>query len=173
MLLTSTRLCVLTGAALLAGSIAFADSAIPPLELSKALRDALMQDSVAPKGNRLAVSKPAQDLASVSIVEIVGIAQATIILRASNGEVLYRSDPRSGVTTIAKSTELPILTVREDVQSPAVQHPPATTREGNEESRKTKRQTPVGCMGDVSPLASAGPGRIPSLCLASAGHPLS
>jgi hypothetical protein len=175
MLLTSTRLCVLTGAALLAGSIAFADSGVGSLVPSHAgLKAALFQQQAAPKGDRLMSAHSAESPASVSLVEIVGLAHATIILRGSNGEVLYRSDPRSGVTTISKNTDLPILTVKEDMQSPAVQHPPVpVTREGKDEPRKPKRQTPVGCMGDVSPLASASSNRMPSLCLASLERPLS
>lgn len=173
MLLTSTRLCVLTGAALLAGGIAFANPGINPLELPQVFRDALLQDRVATKGDRLAISQPAESQASVSIVEIVGLTHATVILRDSSGEVLYRSDPRSGITTISKNTELPVLTVKEDMYSPAVQHPPVTAREESEEPQKPKRQTPVGCLGDISPLASAGPGRSPSLCLASLDQPLS
>lgn len=173
MLLTFTRLSVLTGAALLAGSIAFADSGLGSLELSKTLKSALLQEAVAPKGDRLADARPAQSPTNVSIVEIVGIAHATVILRDSHGEVLYRSDPRSGITTISKNTELPVLTLKEDAQGPAVQHPPVSAREGNEDAAKAKRQTPVGCMGDVSPLARAGNGRMPSLCLASLTHPLS
>jgi len=163
MLLTSTRICVLTGAALLAGGIAFADAGMP----------ALLQDAVAPKGDRLAPSRPSLNPAGVSIVEIVGLSHATIILRDSNGKVLFRSDPRSGMTTISKNTEFPVLTVKEGAERPAIQESPRTTREGNDEPRKTKRQSPIGCVGDVSPLASAASGRMPSLCLASLERPLS
>ena len=54
MLLTSTRLCVLTGAALLAGGIAFADSRVGSLMPSHAvLKAALFQEQAAPKGDRL------------------------------------------------------------------------------------------------------------------------
>ncbi|WP_243375287.1 hypothetical protein [Microvirga solisilvae] len=173
MLLSATRLCVLTGAALLAGGIAFADSGIDASQLSQAFKNALLQDRIASKGDRLAVSKPAEHPASISIVEIVGLSRATVILRDSNGEVLYRADPGSGVTTISKNTELPVLTVKEDAYSPAVQHPPVITREGSEEPRKIKRQPPVGCLDDVSPLASAAKGRMPSMCLASLGHSVS
>ena len=173
MLLTSTRLCVLTGAALLAGGIAFADSGVGSLMPKHGLlKSALFQEQAAPKGDRLVSARSAENPASVSLVEIVGLTHATVILRGSNGEVLYRSDPRSGITTISKNTDLPILTVKEDMQSPAVQHPPMT-REGKDEPRKSKRQTPVGCMGDVSPLASASANRMPSLCLASLESPLS
>ncbi|KLK90047.1 hypothetical protein AA309_27890 [Microvirga vignae] len=175
MLRTSTTLCTLMGAALLAAGIAFAEAGIAPLAQSQEiLKTTLFNDPAAAKGDRLMPAKAAENVVAISIVEIVGITRATIILRGSNGEVLYRSDPRSGITTMAKNTDLPILTMREDLQNPAVQHPPATQREGSDEgARKPKRQTPVGCLGDVSPLASASANRMPSLCLASLGKPLS
>ncbi|PVE22137.1 hypothetical protein DC522_22775 [Microvirga sp. KLBC 81] len=167
-------MCTLTGAALLAAGIAFADAGIAPLAQSQEfLKTALLDHPVAAKGDRLMPARAAEKAVSISIVEIVGLTHATIILRGSNGEVLYRSDPRSGITTMAKNTDLPILTMKEDLQRPAVQHPPATQREGSDEgARKPKRQTPVGCMGDVSPLASASANRMPSLCLASLERPL-
>jgi len=171
MLLTSTRLGVLAGSAILAGGIAFADSGIASLR-SSLLQAALFEEQAAPKSDRLMAARSADDPASVSIVEIVGLSRATVILRGDNGEVLYRSDPRSGITTISKNTEIPILTVKEDLQTRPVSHPPAT-REGNDGPRKQKRQTPIGCMGDVSPLARASANRMPSLCLASLDRPLS
>ncbi|WP_445501906.1 hypothetical protein [Microvirga sp. G4-2] len=174
MLRNSTTLCTLTGAALLAAGIAF-DAGIAPLAQSQEfLKTALLNDPAAAKGDRMVPARPAKNAVSISIIEIVGLTHATVILRGSNGEVLYRSDPRSGITTMAKNTDLPVLTMKEDLQSPAVQHPPATHGEGSDEgARKPKRQTPVGCMGDVSPLASASANRMPSLCLASLGRPLS
>ena len=175
MLRTSTTLCTLTGAALLAAGIAFADAGITPLAQSQEfLKTALFNDPAAAKGDRLIPARAAESAVSISIIEIVGLTHATIILRGSNGEVLYRSDPRTGITTMAKNIDLPTLTMKEDLQSPAVQYPPATHREGSDEgARKPKRQAPVGCMGDVSPLASASANRMPSLCLASLGRPLS
>lgn len=166
MLLTSTRICVLTGAALLAGGIAFADAGIPALEFSGALKSALLHDAAAPKGDRLAPSRPALNPTGASIVEIVGLNHATIILRDGNGKVIFRSDPRSGMTTISKNTEFPILTVKDGAERPTIQETPRTTREENEETGKIKRRNPIGCVGDVSPLASAASGRMPSLCLA-------
>lgn len=166
MLLTSTRLCIVTGAALVAGGIAFTDSSLKAPQAF--LNAALFQEAVSSKGDRLASVQPAETSENISIVEIVGLAEATVILRGRNGEVLYRSDPRSGITTIAKNTDMPVLTLKEDMQGPAVQHPAAPTSQSGEEPRKTKRQTPVGCMGDVSPLVSASANRSPSLCLASA-----
>lgn len=175
MLRTSTTLCTLTGAALLAAGIAFADAGVSPLAQSREfLKTALFNGPAAVKGDRMMPAQAAENTVSISIIEIVGLTHATIILRGSNGEVLYRSDPRSGITTMAKNTDLPILTMREDLQGPAVQYPPVTRREGGDEgAREPKRQTPVGCMGDVSPLASASANRMPSLCLAYLRQPLS
>lgn len=176
MLRTSTRLCVLTGAALLAGSIAFADeTGIDTLVQSQRfLSAALFQEQNAGKGDRLSGVRSVDHLISVSIVEVVGISQATVILRSGDGEVLYRSDPRSGITAVSKNIDLPILTMKEEDRSPTVQHPPLTTRrEGGDEPRKGKRKSTLGCMGDVSPLVSASADRSPSLCLASLGRPLS
>jgi hypothetical protein len=171
MLLTFTRLGVLAGTAMLAGGIAFADSGIASLRASL-LHAGLFEEQAAPKGDRLIAARSAGHPVSVSIVEIVGLSRATVILRGDDGEVLYRSDPRSGITTVSKNTEIPILTMKDDLQSPPVQHPPVT-REGNDEPRKQKRRTPIGCMGDVSPLAKASANRMPSLCLASLDQPLS
>jgi hypothetical protein len=173
MLLTSTRLCVLTGAALLAGGIAFADSGINSLmPTHEFLKATLFEGQAAPKSDRLMAARSTDDPINVSIVEIVGLTHATVILRGNDGKVLYRSDPRSGITTISKNTDLPVLTMKEDMQNPAMQHSPVT-HEGKEEPRKPKRKAPVGCMGDVSPLASASANRMPSLCLASLEQPLS
>ncbi|MCG7392474.1 hypothetical protein MHY87_06110 [Microvirga sp. ACRRW] len=173
MLLTSTKFYVLTGAALLAGGIAFADTGFAPLQSPHDfLKAALFQEQLASKGDRLAMTRPAEDQTSVSIVEIVGLEHATVILRGNDGKVLYRSDPRSGMTTVTKNTDLPVMTMKEEMQAPAVQTPPVA-REESEEPRKVKRQTPVGCVADVSPLARASSNRMPSLCLASLEQPLS
>lgn len=170
MLLTVTRLSVLAGAAVLAGGIAFADSGIGALR-SSLLKTTLIEEQAAPKGDRLAALRPADGAATVSIVEIVGLSHATVILRGDDGEVLYRSDPRSGITTIVKNTDLPALTMKENLQAPTVQNSPAA-REGGE-PRVPKQKPPVGCMGDVSPLAKASANRMPSLCLAALEQPLS
>lgn len=167
----------LAGVAFLAGSFIPASFSIaslaqaerPPTQLP--LRSA----AAAPKGDRMAGPLPAQQPATVSAVELVGITQATVILRDRNGEILYHSDPRSGVTIFAKNTDLPIITLKEEVHAPVVQHPVAPRREGTEmpSDQKPKRRNPVGCLGDVSPLAKAGADRTPSLCLALLDRSLS
>lgn len=130
--------------------------------------DALPQRmSAATKGDRMTVPVPSANPAAVSIVELVGIAQATVILRDRDGKVLYKSDPHAGTTIYARDTDLPVVTLKEERQAPAIQHP-VSQREGSEAPRepKPKARKPVGCLGDVSPLAKASADRMPSLCLA-------
>lgn len=170
MLRASMTLVGLAGISFLAGSFAFANSEPDSFTKSKDILRAAMTQQNAVKGDRLAVWDGDNQPNTVSIVEVVGLTQATVILRDSNGEVLYRADQRSGTTTFSKNTELPVLTMKEETRSPSVQHPPVTRQEGSEETRKPKRITPVGCMGDVSPLARASANRMPSLCLASLEH---
>ncbi len=126
------------------------------------------------KGDRLNAPLPGPR-ATISTVELVGVTQATVILRDQNGEVLYRADPQAGITVFAKNTDLPVLTLKEETYAPMVQHPAAPRREGNEApgEQKPKRRNPVGCFGDVSPLASASADRTPSLCLARLDQSLS
>lgn len=174
---TPVTLLGLTGVVLLAGSFVPASFNIISLAQSEGLLKPVLaaQLPVAPvKGDRMAEPLPASSRESVSIVELVGVSQATVILRGRNGEVLYRSDPQSGITAFSKNTDLPVITLKEETQGPAVQHP-VIRREGTEmpQEQKPKRRNPVGCMGDVSPLAKASADRTPSLCLAQLEQPLS
>ena len=172
MLRASMTLVGLAGISFLAGSFALANSEPDSFTRSKDILRAAMMQQDAVKGDRLAVWSNDIQPNTVSIVEVVGLTQATVILRGDDGEILYRADPRSGTTTFSKNTQLPVLTLKEEMRSPAAQHPPVIRREGNEQPSTEKRRTPVGCVGDVSPLARASANRMPSLCLASLEHSL-
>jgi len=159
----------LAGIFFVAGSFVPASFNMSDQAQSEVLSDAALPRSMnaSTKGDRMMAPVPSTSPATVSIVELVGVAQATVILRDRDGKVLYKSDPRSGTTIYARDTELPVITLKEDAQAPATQHP-ASRREGNEAPREEKQKTrkPVGCLGDVSPLAKASADRMPSLCLA-------
>ena len=133
--------------------------------LSEAAQASRMPATV--RGDRLAGPVMSHPPATVSVVELIGVTQATVILRDRDGRVLYKSDPRSGVTTLVRDTDLPVVTLKDEAQAPVTQHP-VNRQEGNEAPReqKQKSRNPVGCMGDVSPLAKASANRMPSLCLA-------
>jgi hypothetical protein len=163
----------LSGVAFLAGGFAPASFGIVSFPQSREVSAPVLPAKMATgvKGDRVREAASAASLTSVSIIEIVGVSQATVILRGANGEVLYRADPRSGTTTFSKNTDLPILTLKEEFRGPAVQHP-VSQQEGKEEPQQ-KRRNPVGCMRDVSPLAKASANRMPSLCLAQLDRALS
>jgi len=166
----------LAGAAFMAGGLApnaFGTAAKSDTTFDRA---ALQQQVLASaKADRIQAPVPAQDRLTVSVVELVGVSRATVILRDRNGQVLYSSDPEAGTTTFSKNTDLPVVTLKEEDRGPAVQQHPASRREGNEapSTSPQKRRNPIGCMGDVSPLARASAGRSPSLCLALLDQSLS
>lgn len=174
---TTATLIGMAGAAFLAGSLAPNAFSTASLAKSEAPLDraALTQQVMASaKASRIQAPVPAQDRLSVSVVEVVGLSQATVILRDRNGHVLYKSDPEAGATTFSKNTDLPVVTLKEEDRGPAVQQHPTARREGSETpATPQKRRNPVGCMGDVSPLARASAERSPSLCLAFLDQSLS
>lgn len=161
---TPVALVGLAGAFFVAGSFAPSSFTISPLIQSEAMA---LAGSVSAKGDRMAAPVPGGRPATVSIVELVGVTNAAVILRDQNGTVLYRSDPRTGTTTFARDTDLPVVTLKEESPGPVAQHP-ARRQEGNEapQQQKPKSRNPIGCVGDVSPLAKASANRMPSLCLA-------
>ncbi|MGO4526238.1 hypothetical protein AB4097_15385 [Microvirga sp. 2MCAF35] len=168
---TPVALVGLAGAFFVAGSFAPASFNMPSLVQSEALA---LSGGVLAKGDRIAAPVAASQPTTVSIVELVGVSNAAVILRDHDGKVLYRSDPRTGITTFARDTELPVVTVKDEAQGSVAQHP-ARHREGSEtpQEQKPKSRNPVGCLGDVSPLAKASANRMPSLCLALLDQSLS
>ncbi|MCB5176394.1 MULTISPECIES: hypothetical protein [Microvirga] len=166
----------LAAAAFLAGSKApdaFSTASLAgsePASLQAALARQVVSSA---KADRMDAPLSLEERLTVSTVELVGVSQATVILRDRNGAILYKSDPQSGTTTFSKNTELPVVTLKEETRGPAVQHP-TVRREGNEApaANPKKRRNPVGCLGDVSPLARASADRSPSLCLALLQHSL-
>ncbi|MBB4041486.1 hypothetical protein GGR34_003163 [Microvirga flocculans] len=182
MVRTSVALVGLAGAFFVAGSFFPSAFNVSPQAQSEVrspadglIRAALLR-TAAPsgKGNRIGEPMPERHPETVTIVELVGVTQATVILRGSDGRILYKSDPRSGVTTLVRGTELPVVSLKEDEREPVVHHP-SEQREGNEAPaiQKPKGRNPVGCMGDVSPLVKASADRMPSLCLAFLDQSLS
>jgi hypothetical protein len=168
---TPVALVGLAGAFFVAGSFAPSSFTISPLVQSEALA---LAGSVSAKGDRMAAPVPAGRPATVSIVELVGVTNAAVILRDHDGKVLYRSDPRTGTTTFSRDTDLPVVTLKEEAPGPVAQHP-TRRQEGNEapQQQKPKSRNPIGCVGDVSPLAKASANRMPSLCLAQLEQSLS
>jgi hypothetical protein len=166
----------LAGGLFLAGGFVPSSLSLAPPAQSEGLSDEALLRNIggSVKGDRTSAPAPAGQPSTVSIVELVGVSQATVILRDREGRVLYRSDPSLGETTFARNTELPVITLKEQAQGPAVQHP-VQPHKGNEaqQEQKPKPRNTVGCMADVSPLVKASANRTPSLCLAQLDQSLS
>jgi hypothetical protein len=169
---TPVTLIGLAGAAFLAGSLAPDSFTIASPAQSQGSNQKV---AVASKADRLSVPVSSAARQAVSVVELVGVTGATVIMRDRNGEILYRSDPQAGITVFSKNTDLPMVTLKDEMQGQTVQHP-AIRRESNEaplQDQAKKRRKLVGCMGDVSPLVRASAERTPSLCLAVLDRSLS
>jgi hypothetical protein len=102
----------------------------------------------AAKGDRLAPVRPSAQ-STVATIEVVGVRDAAIIYRDRDGNVLYRTDPVSNVTVIAKGVKLPDLTVRQDAGSSATPIPIKVIEKTGDMSKM-----PIGCEPMVSPIAS-------------------
>ena len=118
------------------------------------------------KGDRVATPVVPKSRASVSSVELVGVSNATVILRDRDGTILFRSDPLTNTTLVAKDADLPVVTLKEQGTSPVVQQP-IPSREGSEAPQPPQGKTTLpGCEAPLSPLANRGvASRTPGLCL--------
>jgi hypothetical protein len=126
------------------------------------------QEARAAKGDRLAAGQ-VQDRMTVTTVELVGVSRTVVIFRDEGGNVLFRSDPLTNTTLIARDVELPVITVKQEEKSPILQKEPVEHREGAQPPAAPGRKPrTVGCEGAVSPLAKGSSGS-PSLCLAALG----
>jgi len=123
-----------------------------------------VQDQV--KADRLAPPVAAKARATVSSVEVIGLSDARVVLRDRNGEILFRSDPVTNTTLVAKDSELPVITLKETATSSVVRQP--VSSDGHEHDAtpsEDRRQATPGCEGPVSPLVKQAQGRGPGLCV--------
>jgi hypothetical protein len=98
------------------------------------------------KGDRLTPRSDSDHARTVSTVELVGLRDVTtVLLRDAVGQVLYRSDPMSGVTVVTKGVVLPQITIREVDQNPPRVEPAETARQPD--------ALPEGCTPAVSTIA--------------------
>lgn len=91
------------------------------------------------KGQRLLASKPQRDRTTVVAVEIVGLHETAIVYRDREGRTLYRSDPLTNTTIVAKNVDLPQVTIR-DRRDVAVRPAPIEVPRNIEPAN-----LPIGC----------------------------
>jgi hypothetical protein len=105
------------------------------------------------KGDRLVTSRDAREQRTIAAVEIVGLRNAAVIYRDHDGREIFRTDPVTNATVVAKDVVLPEVTIRESggsrVDPLPINAPRLRVPSGN--------KLPVGCEPPVSPLASPPP----------------
>jgi hypothetical protein len=85
-----------------------------------------------------------------------------VIYRDRDGQILFRTDPITNMTAVARGTALPEVTIRETSRTPArplpldEKHRPAAGG-----------PMPVGCESAFSAIAERSLARIPARCLSS------
>ena len=112
------------------------------------------------KGDQLAAPRPAEKQHTITAVEVIGVGNATIIYRDRAGNELFRTDPVSNVTVIAKDVVLPEVTIRE---RPQIEPSPMTL----EEPHGANIEELEGCDPVASPLAGASLANRLGRCLAA------
>ncbi len=121
------------------------------------------------KGDRLPLPAPSQPRSAVSTIEVQGLGQATVVFKSRDGQVLFRSDPISGTTQVARDVDLPVVTFKDEPAPPSVPvvQQPEPKREGsNPPATEPRTRKPIGCEAPVSALARSEAARVPGLCLA-------
>ena len=118
------------------------------------------------KADRLAPPVAAKVRTTVSSVEVIGLSNASVVLRDRNGDILFRSDPVTNTTLVAKDSELPVITMKETATSPVVRQPVSSDgQEHDATPSEDRRKAMPGCEGPVSPLVKQAQGRGPGLCV--------
>jgi hypothetical protein len=103
---------------------------------------------------------------AITAVEVVGLRDTAIVYRDREGRVLFRTDPLSNATLVAKDVVLPEITIRDSGRS-AVNPVPIEVPVRAPEHPKL----PPGCDSAFSPLTLPSLSRMPSRCIAENEHP--
>ena len=122
-----------------------------------ARRDSVQRDSA--RMDRLAAPHAAQPQA-ITTIELIGLGNAGVIYRDQNGRVLFRNDPATQTTTVAKGVVVPDLTIR--------RNPPATPRLAppRDVARDKPLKLPDACESAFSPVAAPSLADIMGRCFA-------
>ncbi len=103
---------------------------------------------------------------AITAVEVVGLRNTAVVYRDREGRVLFRTDPVSNATLVAKDVVLPEITIRDSGRStvnPVPIEVPARAPE--------RPKLPPGCDSAFSPLTLPSLSRMPSRCIAENERP--
>lgn len=127
------------------------------------------------KSDKLPVNQQAlSEKNRISVIEVIGVSDAAVVYRDRNGQLLFKTDPVSNVTVVAKNTVLPEITVKETeidevmpvpVEMPKKQQPTAI------DSPSAKKSIPEGCESAFSNFLVPSQSRIARRCVSSLDGP--
>lgn len=153
--------------------VAPSDSAVPSFaDMFRATDRVAFESVVRPtKGDRLVPAAAQQALPDAAIrrvvtaIEVIGVDDMSIVYRDRDGNILYRTDPVTNVTVIAKGVKLPEITVRQGERSPATPVPVTVPDAGK------PAKLPIGCEPAASPIAAPELSHLTGRCLAALEPP--
>jgi hypothetical protein len=115
------------------------------------------------KADRLTAARAAAGRRpAITAVEVVGLRDTAVVYRDRDGRVLFRTDPVTNATLVAKDVVLPEITIRDSGRSavnPVPVEVPARAPE--------RAKLPPGCDPAFSPLTLPSLSRLPSRCIAA------
>jgi hypothetical protein len=117
----------------------------------------------AAKGDRLAAPVSQAEKKQVASIEVVGVNDAAIIYRDRDGNILYRTDPLTNTTVVAKGVKLPDITVRQDAGSSTTSVPVNVPVKAS-----GQQDMPIGCEPAASPIASPRLSHLTGHCISQA-----
>jgi hypothetical protein len=120
------------------------------------------------KGDRLDHPRIAPNPPDIATVELVGLRQTAIVYRDRDGHELFRTDPLSNVTVVAKGLVLPSVTVRERGDSQVIPLPLPMAPSAVPPRKPTGPA--FGCESSFSPVAAPSMAHHTGRCIASLGH---
>ena len=121
------------------------------------------------KADRLMPARaPAGQRPAITAVEVVGLRDTAVVYRDREGRILFRTDPLSNATLVAKDVMLPEITIRESGRSAV--NPVPVPVEVPVRSPEHPR-LPPGCDPAFSPLTLPALSRMPSRCIAQNEYP--
>lgn len=138
-------------------------SLLPEIGLNP-LRSAINSDVTRPaKGNRLLPSRPGSNRMRIVGVEIIGLDDAAILYRDRKGKILFRNDPLTSTTVIAKNVELPEVTIldRHDIAVPKSAITPPSAQGS---------KLPIGCDPAFGPLVDTPLRTLTGRCMTEGPH---
>lgn len=96
----------------------------------------------------------------ITTIELIGLNHAAVIYRDEGGRVLFRNDPASQTTTVAKGVVVPDLAIR---KSPPASSPRPAPRDV---ARDRPEKLPIACESAFSPVAAPSLADIMGRCFA-------